>query len=1181
MLDKRRTAIIFTANTPHLAHANLMIDSLLDKDKGNFKGDIWVISTELSIRAKNYLDSCNIKYLVNELNFLYKWESWKKIAKAQVEYQEFIKKKREENSLVSALQAYRNKRMSKLIILDWYNKFGNDYDFVVLGDNDLFFQKDVHELFEKAYDNDPSKVYYWQEEREIDSGSWLWNKDFHYSRYYDVSDLDFGLHEINIGFVMGKPEKLFEIFNDVKDSFFSLNPDLFIEYSWHDQDLVRLNRAEHAERYTLFEEGDIVHLCNGGEDVVEERYPLVFYHKKAEVQPYVIHFAGGLWKKYPSIKDTYLVDENIYFYSKECERAYDSIRKGSLINIFDEVSQKYFTEENKRSRTISRTKWLDIVKNGKRKFMFIGWLQTGTHKSTYEALPGLFDNERYNLAVLNGNVAKTTYDKIVCEDFPIIISELTRITLDINLIRIYGIKMNGVPDSLFCDSIKSAIAEYRCSEKAARAVANLVYLYFSEALNFYRPDLVMLWGFLSPWGKMIKNICDWRGIPICSLEWGILPGTVAFDFCGHMADSWITKNSEYFNNLSIEKNDIEEAKNYLKIADRPELCRNIAKKIADDVYEYILQLKRDGKKIILYMESNSAHSGNMLYDNNRAKWHSPFFDDDCDAYASILALCKRHSDWHIVYKPHPISLTRGIRTKIDENCTTVIKTGGLNEILELSDMSITILSQGAYVSLIKNVPVLLLGRLQLNSSGAAYTLSDVDDIEISIERALTDRITEQQRKLFLEHVARVLKYYVYSANPEIKIQDSTIMGENLLKILDGRNTKYYQFEREAYIEQKKVGEKSVVVMPIVSVIMPVYNAQEYLAESISSVLNQTLYEIELICINNGSSDDSQMILDYYKAQDSRIIIHYQEEPNQRIARNWGINNAKGKYIYLIDSDDYIDSEALRTLVDIAEERSSDLLYFFFREVRTDMDTIRPRPRYYNYRKFFPKDKVFALTDEYYKFFIQYPFPWAKLMRRDFILSNLLFFDDDCSNFDDNPHNLKVLLSAKRPYVYNQQLYNFRIHNKSMTQSKNPRIIGMIDAVRIMNQIYKESGNYSKYQKWYVPYKIHLIAWAWDLLPDNLKEDYYYESRKLFDKSDLMWFQNDEIWSYYEMPSSSYVDRVDKMLYLTFEEFIKDEKNTTVSEKIKKDAKSELISILRKSPKVYDFAKKVYRKFYNK
>ena len=57
MLNKKRTAIIFTANTPHVAHANLMLDSLLDSNKGNFQGDIWVISTGLSDRAKNYLDS--------------------------------------------------------------------------------------------------------------------------------------------------------------------------------------------------------------------------------------------------------------------------------------------------------------------------------------------------------------------------------------------------------------------------------------------------------------------------------------------------------------------------------------------------------------------------------------------------------------------------------------------------------------------------------------------------------------------------------------------------------------------------------------------------------------------------------------------------------------------------------------------------------------------------------------------------------------------------------------------------------------------------------------------------------------------------------------------------------------------------------------------------------------------
>lgn len=1177
MLNKGRTAIVFTANTPHLAHANLMLESLRDPKKGNFSGDVWVISTGLSNRAQNYLDSQKIKYLISNLNSLYEWKEWKNIAKAQPEFENLLKNMGMEDALVASFELYRNKRMSKLILLDWVKKFGEDYDFIALGDNDLYFQRDIHELFDVAYSADPNKIHYWQEENEILPGSWLWKKDFHYARFYDVSDIDFGKHEINIGFILGQPNVLYQAFSNVKKSFFNLLPSLFISYHWHDQDLIRLDRAMQPERYALLEEGSIVHLCNGGDRVILEKYPGEFYHKKTENKPYMIHFAGGAWKNFPSIKDSYMVQPDNYYFSQEVKNSFDVIRRNSLINIFDEPMDKYYTEDNKLSKKESRKKWLELSTNGKPKFLFIGWLKTGTHKSTYDAIPDFFKSNLYDLAVLNGNNDSIKIPDLICEDFPILISQLTRITKDNDLIRIFGVQFRDIPEKILADCIRSAMIEYRCTERSARALSNLLYLYFSDALEFYNPNLVTLWGFLSPWGKLIQSICGMKGIPICSLEWGVLPGTVSFDFCGHMGDSWVTRESKFFNKLSIEKADLIKAQEYLEISGDPELSRNTPKEIDISTKDQILELKKSGKKIILYMESNSAHSGNTFVDLDRAKMHSPFFQNDIDAYEFVLNICKKHEDWHIVYKPHPISLTRGIQPEIDLQYTTILYTGGLNEALDVADLSITILSQSAYVSLLKEIPTLLLGKIQLNSSGAAYVLSEVTDLEELIITALAEGYTDTQREKFKEHVARLLKYYVYSANPKVKASPINLMKDNMVDIMQGKPADYYQFERKAYETQVIKRDNCLQSNPKVSIIMPVYNAEEYLAACVASVCNQTLKELELICINNGSTDESATILNYYAARDSRILIHYQEEPNQRTARNWGIRHARGKYLYFMDSDDFLDSDALEKLVETAEERSADLLYFFFREVRTDLNTVRPRPRYYNYKKFLPEDKVFKLKRSDYNFFIQYPFPWAKLIHRDLVLKNNLIFDNDCSNFDDNPHNLRTLLSAENPYVFNEAFYNFRIHNKSMTQSKNPRILGMIDAVRIMNQIYKDNNVYLEFQKWYVPYKVHLIAWAWDLLPEELRENYYTKVKDLFISSDMQWFVNDEVWSCYGMPSQEFILRVKRMLSLNYKDFmdIENKKNCMIAENKKNSVKDKVENYLKKTPKLYKIAKKAY------
>ena len=876
MLIKERTAIIFTANTPHLAHANLMLDSLRDKNKGNFQGDIWVISTGLSVRAKNYLDSIETKYLVNSLSAMEKWEGWEQIAENQSEYKNLLAKKSREESLKLSFETYRNKRLSKLIILDWFEKVGHAYDFIALCDNDLYFQKDVQELFDKYYDVVSDKIYYWHEENEILPGTSLWLKNHYYSCLHDGSCLDFGKNEINIGFIMGKPSVICQVFEDVQKSFYHLNIRLFAEYGWHDQDLVRLNKAQYPERYSLIQEGEIVHICNGGANVIKEKYQKEFYHIKTGEKPYIIHFAGGAWQYYDSIKATYMADPDLFYSEQEYKEEYDVIRRCSFQDLFHTISDQCTTLRSIISKSECRKNWINLADNGKYKVVIVGW------KDMACAVREFSKNESYDIAILNGDASWDSYEKNR-ENLPVILTKYKTIISDPYLVSNYGLRLSNIPEEFYNDILEKIIGECLCTEREARTIANLMYLYVADAIDFYKPNVLCLEDPLELYGIIIESICKVKRIPVSSKE---LLATV------------------FFQNIN----------------GRDEKC---------------------GGKV------------------------------DCRKEAS----------------------------------------------------------------------------------------------------------------------------------------------------------------------------------PLVSVIMPVYNAEEYLAACINSICGQTLTSLELICVNNGSTDDSQKILEYFAKRDSRIKLHYQEEANQRAARNWGYDHAKGKYLYLIDSDDYLDTNALELLVEAAERKKADVLYFFFREVRDCFEESLPRPRWFSYRRFFPKEKIFKMQESLYKFFIQYPFPWAKLIRRDLVLEKKLYFDLDCSNFDDNPHNLRVLFSASNVFVYNEQFYNFRIHNASMTQSKNPRILGMIDAVRIMNQIYQDFNCYDLYAKWYVPYKVHLIAWAWGLVPKELRETFYNHVKDLFYPEDDLSVENDNVWSYYEMPNQTCYELVKRMLSQTYEEFLKingkEEKETVI------------------------------------
>ena len=123
-------------------------------------------------------------------------------------------------------------------------------------------------------------------------------------------------------------------------------------------------------------------------------------------------------------------------------------------------------------------------------------------------------------------------------------------------------------------------------------------------------------------------------------------------------------------------------------------------------------------------------------------------------------------------------------------------------------------------------------------------------------------------------------------------------------------------------------------MAKVSIILPVYNVAPYLDETFHSLLNQTLKEIEIIAVNDGSTDGSEDIIKKYAEQDSRITYFSQTNQGQSAARNLALQHAKGEYIYMMDSDDLLaDPEALRICYDYAERNKADFIFF-------DGDTIQ-------------------------------------------------------------------------------------------------------------------------------------------------------------------------------------------------------------------------------------------------
>ena len=292
-------ALLFTANTPHVAQAWLMLTSFRDPQRGAFSGDIWVLSTELDDSARSFLDTLGVRFFEHDMAWAEEAMDWRHVVPTQ-----------SEETALEAFRQYRNKRMSKLIYTDWYAKHGSDYESVAICDNDLYAQRPVDTLFDCASNG---CVNYTPEIYPMWPGTSLWRKDFRYRQVTGQWDYDPGKYEVNIGFIVAKPDLMADLFGTLRDRFQQLPTRLIRDDKWHDQDLTRVLRWQRPELFAQFPDDAILHLCGGGMEVVEEESPGHFMNRVSGAVPRIIHFGGGEWRNFNSIKRAYLVAPDAFY----------------------------------------------------------------------------------------------------------------------------------------------------------------------------------------------------------------------------------------------------------------------------------------------------------------------------------------------------------------------------------------------------------------------------------------------------------------------------------------------------------------------------------------------------------------------------------------------------------------------------------------------------------------------------------------------------------------------------------------------------------------------------------------------------------------------------------------------------------------------------------------------------
>lgn len=252
---------------------------------------------------------------------------------------------------------------------------------------------------------------------------------------------------------------------------------------------------------------------------------------------------------------------------------------------------------------------------------------------------------------------------------------------------------------------------------------------------------------------------------------------------------------------------------------------------------------------------------------------------------------------------------------------------------------------------------------------------------------------------------------------------------------------------------------------MVSIIVPVYNAEKRLEICVESIMNQTYKNLEIILIDDGSKDNSGSICDRLAQMDNRIRVFHIENGGVSNARNFGLKNANGKYIQFVDSDDSLPETAVQDKVECIQKNNSQLIVAnYFKECGDEKNIVD-----------FGLKGQYSLED-FIKFFIgkhaqslYFGAIWNKLYITDIIKNNSIAFSPEISLGEDFIFNLEYLKHCEKIFVMEKPLYNYFIDMSVKSLSRNTELHDNIWNLR-KNILYRSYEEFFKYCGFYDKYR---------------------------------------------------------------------------------------------------------------
>lgn len=262
----------------------------------------------------------------------------------------------------------------------------------------------------------------------------------------------------------------------------------------------------------------------------------------------------------------------------------------------------------------------------------------------------------------------------------------------------------------------------------------------------------------------------------------------------------------------------------------------------------------------------------------------------------------------------------------------------------------------------------------------------------------------------------------------------------------------------------------------ISVIIPVYNIQQHLRECLDSVLGQSYPHLQVICVDDGSTDESPAILAQYAQKDPRVQVIRQQNAGPGAARNTGLEAATGEYVIFLDSDDWFEPDFLEKMVDTAVREGADVA--ICRAVEFDTNSGRELPSEWMMKKqYLPGKLAFApqeMADHLFQF--TYGMPWDKFYRRELLTSSGIRYPA-LKNSEDLAFVYPTLLAAKRIAVVDEVLIHHRINRMaSVSNSRCGQPEAPYEAFQIVKEYLEQHQLMDTYRRSFLNWAMEFLVW---------------------------------------------------------------------------------------------------------